>query len=91
MTVFIATLEELLVGTVYEGEALNEPDLFVATGRLFCERLDQGDGADDLLSAYLDELVGGVEAATDDDLVLTGALLGGAVGVLCPEHADAVG
>ncbi|MFH1331078.1 MAG: DUF732 domain-containing protein [Actinomycetota bacterium] len=88
---FLATLEELLVGTSYEGEALNEPDVFVATGRLFCERLDKSDSADDVLSAYLDELAGGVGAASDDELVLAGALLGAAVGALCPEHAALVG
>ena len=91
LVVFIATLEELLVGTSYEGEALNEPDVFVATGRLFCERLDSGDNIDDVLTAYLDELAGGVDIATDDELVLVGALLGAAVGALCPEHAAALG
>ena len=91
LVVFIATLEELLVGTSYEGEALNEPDVFVATGRLFCERLDDGDSIDEVLTAYLDELAGGVDIATDDELVLVGALLGAAVGALCPEHAVAVG
>ncbi|MCH7584996.1 MAG: DUF732 domain-containing protein [Acidobacteria bacterium] len=91
LVVFIATLEELLVGTSYEGEALNEPDVFVATGRLFCERLDSGDSADDLLTTYLEQLAGGVDIATDDELVLAGALLGAAVGALCPEHASVVG
>ena len=91
LVVFIATLEELLAGTSYEGEALNEPDVFVATGRLFCERLDEGDSVDNLLSAYLDQLAGGADLATDDDLVLAGALLGAAVGALCPEHAALVG
>ncbi len=91
LVVFIATLEEMLAGTSYEGEALNEPDVFVATGRLFCERLNEGDSADDVLSAYLDQLAGGVDLATDDELVLAGALLGTAVGALCPEHAALIG
>ncbi len=91
LVVFIATLEELLAGTSYEGEALNEPEVFVATGRLFCERLDEGDSADDVLTAYLDQLAGGVDLATDDELVLAGALLGTAVGALCPEHAALIG
>ena len=86
LVAFIATLEELLAGTSYEGEALNEPDVFVATGRLLCERLDRGDDLDDVLSAYLDQLAGGVAIATDDELVLTGALLGAAAGALCPQH-----
>jgi hypothetical protein len=91
LAVFIAAMEELLVGTVYEGEAINEPELFLATGRLFCEWLDEGDEPDAVLVRYLDELAGGVDAATDDQLVLAGALLGAAVGVLCPVHATSVG
>ena len=91
LILFIATLEELLAGTSYEGEALNAPDVFVATGRLFCERLDNGDNADEVLSAYLDQLAGGVDIATDDELVLAGALLGAGVATLCPEHTALVG
>jgi hypothetical protein len=91
LVVFIAAMEELLGGTVYEGEAINEPELFLATGWLFCDWLDEGDEPDVVLSRYLDELAGGVDAATDDQLVLAGALLGAAVGVLCPVHAAAVG
>lgn len=88
LTVFIATLEELLAGTAYAGEALGEPDLFVATGRLFCERLGSGTTPDEVLTEYLAELTGGAEVATDDELVLAGALLGAAAGALCPEYAD---
>ena len=91
LAVFIAAMEELVVGTVYEGEATNEPELFLATGWLFCDWLDDGDEPDVVLARYLDELAGGVDAATDDQLVLAGALLGAAVGVLCPAHAAAVG
>jgi len=91
LAVFIASMEELLTGTVYEGEAINEPELFLATGWLFCDWLDEGDDPDAVLARYLDELAGGVDAATDDQLVLAGALLGSAVGVLCPRHAESIG
>ncbi len=91
LIVFIATLEEPLAGTSYEGEALNEPDVFVATGRLFCERLDDGDSLDDLLTTYLEQLAGGVDIATDDELVLAGALLGASVATLCTEHTALIG
>lgn len=91
LAVFVAAMEELLVGTVYEGEAIKEPELFLATGRLFCDWLDEGDDPDGVLTRYLDELAGGVDAATDDQLVLAGALLGAAVGVLCSAHAASVG
>jgi hypothetical protein len=91
LAVFIAAMEELLVGTVYEGEAINEPELFLATGWLFCDWLDEGDTPDAALTRYLDELAGEVDAATDDQLVLAGALLGAAVVVLCPWYAGEVG
>jgi hypothetical protein len=91
LAVFIAAMEDLLVGTVYEGEAISQPELFLATGWLFCDWLDAGDEPDVVLSRYLDELAGGVDVATDDQLVLAGALLGAAVAVLCPSHAASVG
>jgi len=89
--VFIATVEEMLAGTAYEGDASNEPELFLATGWLFCDWLDEDDTPDEALTRYLEELAGGVDFATDDQLVLAGALLGAAVSVLCPVHADSVG
>jgi len=91
LAVFIASMEELLAGTVYEGGAIGEPELFLATGWLFCDWLDEGDEPDVVLTRYLDELAGSVDAATDDQLVLAGALLGSAVGVLCPRHAESIG
>jgi hypothetical protein len=91
LAVFIATIEELLVGTVYEGEAINEPELFLATGWLFCDWLDEGSDTDAVFARYLDGLAGGVEEASDDQLVLTGALYGAAVSVLCPHHTQSLG
>ena len=91
MAVFIATMEDSLAGTAYEGDASNEPELFLATGWLFCDWLDEGDTPDEALTRYLEELAGGVDSAKDDQLVLAGALLGAAVSVLCPIHAALVG
>jgi hypothetical protein len=91
LAVFLAAVDELLVGTVYEGAAIGEPELFAATGLLFCDWLDAGIDADGVVTRYLDELAGGVDAADDDQVVLAGAMLGAAAGVLCPTHADVVG
>ena len=60
------------------------------TGAAGIERV-RSDDPDVVLARYLDELAGGVDTATDDQLVLAGALLGSAVGVLCPRHTDSVG
>jgi hypothetical protein len=91
VVVFIAAVEETLTGTSYEGAALADPDVFVATGRLFCDQLDAGDDIDTVLARYLTELAGGVDAAGDDELVLAGAVLGAATVSLCLDHAAAVG
>ncbi len=88
---FIAALEESLAGTRYEGEALDSPEVFVATGQLFCEQLDAGAERDEILVSYIEALTGAPpEAASDDDLVLAGSLLGVSVGALCPEHEAGV-
>ena len=89
--IFVAAVEATLVGTAYEGAALESPEVFVATGRLLCERLDAGDTVREVLSDYLDELAGGADRAGDDQLVLAGAVLGAAAVTLCPHHASEVG
>lgn len=90
LAIFVATIEELLVGTVYEGGALEQPELFLATGFLFCDWLDKGADADTALSRYLEELAGEAASASDEQLVVAGALLGAAVAVLCPEHTQSI-
>ena len=88
---FIDAIEEALRGTTYQGAALEAPDVFLATGALFCEQLDAGADVDDLLTEYVQELSGGsVEEATDDDLVLAGSVLGVGVATLCPQHENLV-
>ncbi len=86
---FLVAVDAQLDGTSYEGEALNAPEVFLATGRFFCDQLDDSVSVDEILSEYVAELVGvPIEDAPDDDLVLAGSVVGAAVGNLCPEHAD---
>ncbi len=86
---FVAALDEFVAGSVYE-EALGEdPEVFVATGLLFCERLGAGDDPVDLLTEYVTTLSGGdPDSAPDELLDLSGWLLGVSVGYLCPEHTS---
>ena len=89
MSAFVAALEDVLEGTVYEGQALESPDVFVATGVLFCEELTGGDTPDTVTARYVETLSGvAIDSAPDDDLVLAGSILGAGVVTLCPEHMD---
>lgn len=91
LSVFIATIEAAMEGTSYEGAALEDPEVFIATAQLFCELLDQGMTADEVLGQYLDRLSeGDAAAASDDDVRLAGVLLGASVEVVCPRHRDSV-
>jgi hypothetical protein len=91
LSVLIATIEAAMEGSSYEGAALEEPEVFIATAQLFCELLDQGMTADEVLGEYLDRLSeGGAADATDDEARLAGVLLGVSAEVVCPEHGDAM-
>lgn len=86
---FVADVEELLVDTEYEDLVAEDPEVFIATGLLFCERLDGGVSPEDLLIEYVGNLTGDDIAAADDDtLTLAGSILGTAVGYLCSEHSE---
>lgn len=87
LTVFIASIDEAMVGTGYEGAAIEDPEVFIAVGQLFCERLDDGDSQDDVLSEYLDGVADAEGVVSDDDATLAGVVLGVSIEVLCPEHA----
>jgi hypothetical protein len=88
---FVAAVDELLVGTAYEDAVVADPEVFVATGWLFCEQLDQEMGPIEILTVYVETLTDSdIEDADDDTLTLAGTLLGTAAGHLCPEHADIV-
>ena len=84
---YVATIEEMLAGTEYEGQALAAPDVFLATGGLFCDQLDAGRTSDEVLIDYLETLTGGsVDEASDDDLTMAGAVLGSGLVTMCPHH-----
>lgn len=85
--VFIAAINEAAVGTTYEDAALDDPEVFIGVGQLFCELLDEGLSVDAVLVEYLtaleDEEIG---AVADDDALMTGVLMGVSLEILCPEH-----
>ena len=84
--VFLAAVAETVMGTDYEGVPFDSPELTVATGLLLCERLAGGAETDEVVLEYLSELTDGdVTQADDDQLTLTGALIGAATEALCPE------
>ncbi len=87
LTVFIASIDEAMAGTSYEGAAIDDPEVFIAVGQLFCERLNDGDSQDDVLSEYLDGIADAEGVVSDDDATLAGVILGVSIEVLCPEHA----
>lgn len=91
LSVLIATIESAMEGTSYEGAALEEPEVFIATAQLFCELLERGMTADEVLSEYLDRISEGDAAdATNEEVRLAGVLLGASVEVVCPEQGDAL-
>lgn len=87
LDVFIAAINEAAVGSSYEDAALDDPEVFVGVGQLFCELLDEGLTVDAVLAEYLtalgDEETG---AVSDDDALITGVLMGVSLEILCPEH-----
>ena len=88
---FVAALDELLVDTEYEDLIVEEPEVFLATGLLFCGQLAEEVDPLDILTEYVETLTGaGIEDAADDTLTLAGSILGTAVGFLCPEHTELV-
>ncbi len=84
--VFLAAVAETVEGTEFEDVSFDNPELTVATGLLLCERLAEGADVDEIVVDYLAELTDGdVASADDDQLTLTGALVGAATEALCPE------
>jgi len=87
-TRFIAAVDTALVETAYAGAALTDPEVFIATGQLFCELLDAGASQDEILSEHLDALAAvGNGEVTDADATATGVVLGASTEVICPQHA----
>lgn len=89
---YVAVIEHMLEGTTYEGAALASPDIFLATGALFCSQLDGGITSGEVLTGYLESLTGGSpDDASDDDLTMAGAVLGSGLARLCPHHIETIG
>ena len=89
---FIAAINEAAIGTSYEDAALDDPEVFIGVGQLFCELLDDGLTVDSVLAEYLtaleDQETGTV---SDDDALITGVLMGAAIEILCPQHQKKLG
>lgn len=89
LVTYVAAMEDVLAGTTYEGEALQSPEVFLATGALFCDQLDSGMTLDDVVTKYIETLTSGsVDEALDDDLAMAGGVIGVGVVTLCPQHLD---
>ena len=88
--IFLLSVDDVLQGTVHEGSPLDDPETFLAMGRLFCDLLDSGLSVDEVLGGYAAAIVVQYpeEALALDDLRLGGAVLGAAVVVLCPEYEE---
>ena len=85
----IATIESAMEGTAYQGAALEDPEIFIATSELFCDLLDEGMTTDLLLVEYLDRLSdGGVVEVDEDDGQMAGVLLGASIEIVCPEYSE---
>jgi ABC-type glycerol-3-phosphate transport system substrate-binding protein len=87
-TLFIAAVDAALDDTAYAGAALTDPEVFIATGQLFCELLDEGMSSDAILSEHLDALAAvNAGEVTDADATATGVVFGASTEVICPQHA----
>ena len=83
--VFLAAVAETVEDTRFAGVALEEPELTVATGLAICEAIAGGEDPDAIVAEFVSELAGGqLDVVDDDQLTLTGAILGAAETALCP-------
>lgn len=84
----IAAVESAMESTTYEGAALEDPEVFIATAELFCDLLEEGMTAEELLSEYLDRLSdGGSVDVDEEDGLMAGVLLGASIEIVCPEYS----
>ena len=85
----VAAIESAMEATAYEGAALEDPDVFIATAELFCDLLREGMTTEELLAEYLDRLSdGGAVEVDDDDGLMAGVLLGASIEIVCPEYSE---
>jgi hypothetical protein len=90
---FLAAVDEGLAGTVYEGDSFDDPETYLGTAVLFCELLENGLSAEEVLTAYILALTEASDGADipPDDLLLGGVILGAGVESLCPEFVERLG
>lgn len=90
LALFLAAIDDAMAGTVHEGQAFEDPESFIVTGRLFCELLDEGLSIESVLGAYAAALGSSGEEVAEDDYLLGGVVLGASVRLICPEYGDAL-
>ena len=89
--IFVASLEETVIDTVFAGAILDSPGVFIAAGEIVCTRLDAGDSVDDILNDYLTGLVEADHELTEEDvIVLAGGVMGASVQLFCPQHIELI-
>jgi hypothetical protein len=89
LTLFIAAVDAALENTTYVDAALTDPEVFIATGQLFCELLDSGLSHDAALGEHLDALAAaGDGSIRDEDAVAAGVVMGASLEVICPHHSS---
>lgn len=82
--VFLAAVAEAVEGTWYAETPFDHPEVVVSTGLVMCEALDEGLSPDEVVLEYLSDLTSAdPTTASEDQLVLAGALIGGAEAALC--------
>jgi hypothetical protein len=85
----VAAIESAMESTTYEGAALEDPEVFIATAELFCDLLREGMTTEELLAEYLDRLSdGGVVEVDEDDGLMAGVLLGASMEIVCPDYSE---
>jgi hypothetical protein len=90
LALFLAAIDDAMAGTSYEGQAFEDPESFIVTGRLFCELLDEGLSIESVLGAYVAALGSTGDEVAEDDYLLGGVVLGASVRLICPEYGDAL-
>jgi hypothetical protein len=90
---FLAAVDQGLAGTAYEGDAFDDPETYLGTAVLFCELLENGLSAEEVLTAYILALTEASDGGEipPDDLLLGGVILGAGVESLCPEFVGRLG
>jgi hypothetical protein len=88
---FVATLDEVVIDTVFSGAVIDSPQVFIAAGEIMCGRLNAGDSVDEILTDYLNGFSNSdSEIAEEDVIVLAGGVLGASVELFCPQHIGAL-